>query len=109
MTYSDSLIDNAAMPAMASVVIATHTLQRRKSLTEAVFSVLNQQHQPREVVVAVDNNADLYEWVLRELPEAVAVHNQGARGASATRNAGARVAVGSILVFLDDDAVARSD
>jgi glucosyl-dolichyl phosphate glucuronosyltransferase len=109
MTYSDSLIDNAVTPAMASVVIATHTLQRRRALTEAVFSVLNQQHHPREVVVAVDNNADLYEWVLRELPETVAVHNQGTRGASATRNAGARVAVGRVLVFLDDDAVARSN
>lgn len=109
MTYSDSLIDNAATPAMASVVIATHTLQRRKALTEAVLSVLSQQQHPREVVVAVDNNTELYEWVLKKLPEVVAVHNQGARGASATRNAGARVAAGSVLVFLDDDAVARSD
>jgi glycosyltransferase involved in cell wall biosynthesis len=109
MTYSNSLTDNTAASAMASVVIATHTLQRRKALSEAVFSVLNQQHQPREIVVAVDNNADLYGWVLRNLPRAVAVHNQGTRGASATRNAGARVAAGSVLVFLDDDAVARSD
>lgn len=103
------MIDNAATAATASVVIATHALQRRKALTEAVFSVLNQQQHPHEVVVAVDNNADLYEWVRRMLPGAIAVHNQGARGASATRNAGARVAVGSVLVFLDDDAVARSD
>jgi glycosyltransferase involved in cell wall biosynthesis len=39
----------------------------------------------------------------------VPVHNQGARGASATRNAGARAAVGRLLAFLDDDAVARPE
>jgi glycosyltransferase involved in cell wall biosynthesis len=103
------MIENAATAATASVVIAAHTLQRREALTEAVFSVLSQQQPPHEIVVAVDNNTDLYEWVCRNLPKAVAVHNQGSRGASATRNAGARVAGGSVLVFLDDDAVARSD
>jgi GT2 family glycosyltransferase len=102
------MIDNAATAATASVVIATHTLQRRKALTEAVFSVLSQRQPPHEVVVAVDNNNDLYEWVRTKLPRAIAVHNLGGRGASATRNAGARVAAGSVLVFLDDDAVARS-
>jgi hypothetical protein len=35
------------------------------------------------------------------------VPNEGSRGASTTRNAGARAAVGDILVFLDDDAEAR--
>jgi glycosyltransferase involved in cell wall biosynthesis len=103
------VIDNATTAATASVVIATHALQRRKVLAEAVFSVLNRQQLPHEVVVAVDNNADLYEWVRMKLPEVIAVHNQGPRGASATRNAGARVAAGSVLVFLDDDAVARPD
>jgi glycosyltransferase involved in cell wall biosynthesis len=41
------------------------------------------------------------------LRDVVAVHNQGAGGASATRNHGARAAGGSILAFMDDDAVAR--
>jgi GT2 family glycosyltransferase len=103
------VIDISAAAATTSVVIATHTLQRRKALTDAVCSVMSQQQHPHEVVVAVDNNTDLYEWVRRKLPEAVAVYNQHARGASATRNAGARVAEGSVLVFLDDDAVARPD
>jgi glycosyltransferase involved in cell wall biosynthesis len=103
------VIDDARTVTTASVVIATHALQRRKALTEAVLSVLDHQQSPHEVVVAVDNNTDLYEWVRRNLPQVVAVHNQGGRGASSTRNVGARVAVGNVLVFLDDDAVARSD
>ena len=35
------------------------------------------------------------------------MHNEGARGASATRNAGASIATGSVLAFMDDDTVAR--
>ena len=91
---------------MASVVIAAHTLERSASLTRAVASAVSQQPRPREVIVAVDNNLDLYKWVCREVPGTVPVHNQGIGGASATRNAGASVAAGSVLAFLDDDTVA---
>jgi glycosyltransferase involved in cell wall biosynthesis len=93
------------MAAKTSVVIASHTLQRREALTEAVTSALAQG--PYEVVVAVDNNAGLYEWVRTQLTDVVPVHHQGTPGASATRNAGARAAAGRLLAFLDDDAVAR--
>jgi glycosyltransferase involved in cell wall biosynthesis len=93
--------------ASTSVVIATHSIERCEALTAAVTSVLRQRQRPYEVVVAVDNNVDLFEWVSRQLTDVVPVHNQGARGASATRNAGARAAVGRVLAFLDDDAVAR--
>ena len=90
----------------ASVVIAAYTLERSAGLTRTVASAVSQQPRPHEVIVAVDNNLDLYKWVCRAVPAAVTVHNQGARGASATRNAGASVAVGSVLAFLDDDTVA---
>ena len=101
------MIDNPLTAAKTSVVIAAHSLQRREALTEAVASALGQH--PYEVVVAVDNNAYLYEWVRRQLTDVVPVHNEGTPGASATRNAGARAAAGSILAFLDDDAVAQPD
>ena len=91
----------------ASVVIAAHTLERSADLARAVASAVSQQPRPREVIVAVDNNLDLYKWVCREVRGAVPVHNQGVRGASATRNAGASVAAGSVLAFLDDDEIAR--
>jgi glycosyltransferase involved in cell wall biosynthesis len=101
------MVTEITTAATTSVVIATHNQQRCGALAEAVTSVLAQEKPPYEVVVAVDNNTDLFEWVRTQLPNAVPVHNQGARGASATRNAGARVAVGNVLAFLDDDAVAR--
>jgi hypothetical protein len=95
----------AGEAAATSVVIATHSLLRRDGLTAAVASALSQD--PGEVVVAVDHHAGLYDWVRDHLPDVIPVHHQGISGASATRNAGARAATGSILVFLDDDAVAR--
>jgi hypothetical protein len=92
---------------VTSVVIAAHTWQRSADLAGAVASVLSQEPAPHEVVVAVDNNPDLHEWVRSQLPGVITVDHRGPRGASATRNAGARAASGAVLAFLDDDAVAR--
>lgn len=103
------MTDSAATSITTSVVIAAHTFQRCKDLTQAVASALGQRPEPYEVVVVVDNNPDLYEWVRKQLPDVVPVDHRGTGGASATRNSGARVAGGSILAFLDDDAVARPD
>ena len=103
------MTDSGAPPSGASVIIAAHTFQRCASLTEAVASAIAQRPKPLEVLVVVDNNPDLRQWVCTHLPEVVAVDHRGSRGASATRNSGARAARGSILAFLDDDAVARPD
>ena len=98
---------SAQNPAKISVIIAAHTFDRCEELTQAVASAHGQQPPPYEVVVAVDNNPDLYEWVCKKLPDVVAVDHRGRRGAGSTRNAGVRAAYGSILAFLDDDAIAR--
>jgi GT2 family glycosyltransferase len=99
--------DSDATSVATSVIIAAHTFQRCEDLSRAVASALGQQPPPCEVVVVVDNNPDLYGWVRERLPEVVPVDHRGARGASATRNSGVRAARGSILAFLDDDAVAQ--
>lgn len=94
-------------PGATSVIIAAHTMQRAGDITSATASALSQQPPPREVMVAVDNNYEVYEWARRNLPGVTTVYHRGRRGASATRNAGARAATGTILAFMDDDAVAR--
>jgi glycosyltransferase involved in cell wall biosynthesis len=101
--------DTRATSSNASVIIAAHTFQRCDSLVQAVASALDQHPQPCEVIVVVDNNPELHEWVSNRLPDVVPIDHRGPNGASATRNAGARAARGSILAFLDDDAVARPE
>jgi GTP cyclohydrolase I len=53
------VIDSGVASASTSVIIAAHTFQRCEGLTQAVASAMEQQPQPHEVVVVVDNNADL--------------------------------------------------
>ena len=106
MIDSAGELTDSDVPVTTSVIIAAHTFQRSEDLTRSVASALEQRPRP-QVVVTVDNNPDLYEWVCKRLPDVVAVDHRGARGASATRNSGVRAADGSILAFLDDDAVAQ--
>jgi GT2 family glycosyltransferase len=92
-------------PVAASVVIPTRN--RRESLLRVLLR-LGDQTCPRdeyEVVVAIDGSTDGSDEAVRALavPYALRVVNTGGRGRAAACNAGARAAVGRILVLLDDD------
>lgn len=91
--------------ASCSVVIAAFEERRLPLLARAIASALSQGADV-EVVVAIDNDLRLYRRARRLFPRVRVVLNDGPRGASATRNAGARTATGDILAFLDDDAEA---
>ncbi|MGY1774424.1 glycosyltransferase [Geodermatophilus sp. SYSU D00804] len=86
-----------------SVVIACYTEARWAGITAAVRSALEQDRRPLEVVVAVDHAPALLDRVRRAFPEVRVVPNTTSRGASGTRNAGARAARGDVVAFLDDD------
>lgn len=91
-----------------SVVICAYTAERLKDIHEAVASVLAQTLKPHEVIVAVDNNEDLFQKLKAELPPEVrVVLNMGTPGSSETRNVGIRNASGEIVACLDDDATAE--
>ncbi|KAA1425832.1 glycosyltransferase [Nocardioides antri] len=88
-----------------SVVIAAFDEGRMPLLARAVASAVTQAPDV-EVVVAIDNDHRLHRIACRRFSHVRVVLNEGPRGASATRNAGARAATGEILAFLDDDAEA---
>ncbi|MCL0091672.1 glycosyltransferase family 2 protein [Dehalococcoidales bacterium] len=93
-----------------SVIICAYTMERLRDIQEAVQSVLAQTLKPYEVIIAVDNNEELFQELKTGLPpEVKVVLNKGAQGLSETRNVGIRAATSEITAFIDDDAVAERD
>jgi len=94
----------------ASVVICVYTEKRWDDIVAAVESVFAQDVPAAETLVVVDHNAAL----LARAREAFAAHgvrvlpNAHKQGLSGARNTAIEEATGDIVVFLDDDAKARS-
>jgi len=87
-----------------SVVIAT--MDREEDLKRCLESLWRQTHLPHEVVIVDDGSLDAQ--VLRALvpPEVeFQYHRKRPPGLSASRNLGAKVATGDLILFLDDDVV----
>lgn len=87
-----------------SVIIST--MNREKDLIQCLHSLRAQTHLPYEIVI-VDDAASDHEAILRKVPEGVLFqyHRKSPPGLSASRNLGARMARGDLLLFLDDDVV----
>jgi glycosyltransferase involved in cell wall biosynthesis len=84
-----------------SVIITTHN--RPTSLKDAVDSVLEQSLLPFEILIINDGKGnEVIDYFIRE--GKVQVHtNSFSSGANYSRNKGASLAKGDLLMFLDDD------
>lgn len=98
-----------ARPDMFSVVICAHAQERFNETCAAVESVRAQSFASKEIIVVVDHNPALHASLSAALPDATVVENRGERGLSGGRNTGVAIAQGSVVAFLDDDAVADPD
>jgi GT2 family glycosyltransferase len=95
-----------AAPADMSVVICAYTEDRWNELLASVESVQKQSVEAAEIIVVVDHNPALLERARVELPPVVVVENREPQGLGGARNSGIAAARGSVIAFLDDDAVA---
>ena len=92
-----------------SVVICAYTEDRWDDLLAAIASCASQTHPPQETIVVSDHNPALLARLHAQAPSAFAIANAERQGLSGARNSGVAVAVGEIVAFLDDDAVADAD
>lgn len=96
-----------------SVVICAYTAARWDQLVAAVGSAgLGQSRRPAEVIVVIDHNESLLARARRDLATMGGIHvlaNSADRGLSGARNTGLRSATGTIVAFLDDDAIAEPE
>lgn len=83
-----------------SAIIPTHN--RANWLVGAIESVLRQSHPVAELIVVDDGSTDNTKEVVQKYANVRYIY-QSQRGPSAARNAGARMASGDWLAFLDSD------
>lgn len=96
-------------PNTFSVVLCAYTEARWDDLAAAVESLRAQTLPAHEIIVVVDHNPALLVRAARGLAGAQVLANSGARGLSGARNSGLAAATGSLIAFLDDDAIAAPD
>jgi glycosyltransferase involved in cell wall biosynthesis len=92
-----------------SVVVCAHDAGRWEALQAALASLERQVVQPREVIVVIDHNPGLLKRARTDLPGVRVIENVDVAGLGGARNSGVAASSGSIVAFLDDDAVASSD
>ena len=92
-----------------SVIVCTYTDRRWDLLVEGISALQAQTLAPHEILVVVDHQPSLLERIARELPGTVALASGGPPGLAGSRNTGVRAATGSVVAFIDDDAVPEPD
>src|SRR5690349_9274321 len=89
-----------------SVVICAYAAKRWDELCAAVQSAQNQSVSPREVILVIDHNPNLFKRAHEQFSDIVLLENRETHGLAGARNTAIENAQGQIIAFLDDDAVA---
>ena len=98
-----------------SVIVCAYTMDRWELLQRAVESVLLQSHQPKQLIVCIDHNPDLYSRAAESFADSqsgstqvLVVENLYVGRLGGARTTASHHATGDVLAFLDDDARASS-
>ena len=95
----------ASLASAVTVVVCAYTNDRWVTLQRAIDVVLEQLSYDDELLVVVDHNEALLARCRAYLDDLTVIPNRRNRGLSGARNTALEEAHGSIIVFLDDDAL----
>jgi GT2 family glycosyltransferase len=90
-------------------VICAFTVDRWSDIVASVASVQAQTQPAHEIILVVDRSPELQHRAEAEIEGVTIVANAYQGGLSGARQTGAEIATGTIVAFLDDDAVADPD
>ena len=99
-----SPIDERNEELTISVVVCAYTMERFDQTCRCVASILAGDRHPEEVLLIVDENPMLRERLREVLPPEVRVFDSDGHGISDARTMALRIAIGSVVAFIDDDA-----
>lgn len=88
------------MPAV-SIIIPVYNAE--KTLNRCLKSIFNQSYSNFEVIAVNDGSTDNSQAILDKFTDKVTIINQSNQGAPTARNAGAKIAQGQYLLFVDSD------
>jgi glycosyltransferase involved in cell wall biosynthesis len=89
-----------------SIIVSTYTPKRLPDIQRCLASLEKQTRQPAEVLLVLDPKDELVEFYKKRVPASVKIVVSSGVGLSHARNTGVKQAQGSIVAFIDDDALA---
>ena len=92
-----------------TVIICAYTSERWGWLLDVLESLRAQSCAPKDVLVVIDHNEELFDLLTETVDDVTIVRNTGPRGLSGARNTGVGLADSDVVAFLDDDAEAAPD
>ncbi len=90
----------------ASVVISTYSVKRFNDVLACITSLSKQTFSHYEVILALDPDENLRKFYASVIPNQVKIVISEEKGLSNARNTGLSRALGDVVAFIDDDAVA---
>lgn len=93
-----------------SVVVSAYSFERSHDLIDVIDGISNQTYSPIEAIVVIDKSKELFDKVnnyvkTNSLKNMRLIFNPENKGLSYSRNIGIKNSHGSIIAFIDDDAV----
>ncbi len=89
-----------------SVIVSTYNKKRLPDIKRCLASLEKQTVPPTEVMLVLDPYDELVEFYRKQVSHYVKIVVSGGFGLSNARNTGVKQASGSIVAFIDDDALA---